>query len=81
MFSMHYKYFTFYILALFFFSLNSYSQITSTSPYSSFGIGERDGIDNAVFSGLGNTTITYFDSTTLNYFNPSSYNTIGKGQP
>ena len=81
MFSMHYKYFTFLILSIFFFSLNSYSQITSTSPYSSFGIGERDGIDNSVFSGLGNTTITYFDSTTLNYFNPASYNTISKGQP
>ncbi len=81
MFSMHYKYFTFFILAYFFIRQNSYAQITSTSPYSSYGIGERDGIDNAVFSGLGNTTITYFDSTTLNYFNPASYNTIGQGQP
>lgn len=78
---MHYKYFTFFILACFLFCQNSYSQITSTSPFSSYGIGEREGIDNAVFSGLGNTTITYFDSTTLNYFNPASYNTIGQGQP
>ena len=81
MFSMHYKYFTFFILAIFFFRQNSLSQITSTSPYSSYGIGERDGIENAVFSGLGNSTITYFDSTALNYFNPASYNTLGQGQP
>lgn len=59
----------------------SYGQNTSTSPYSSYGIGLRDGIDHAVYAGLGNTTITYFDSTTLNYFNPASYGLIGKGQP
>lgn len=59
----------------------SFGQSTSTSPYSSFGIGQRDGLDHAIYAGLGNTTITYFDSTTLNYFNPASYSTIGKGQP
>jgi hypothetical protein len=81
MFSMHYKYLTLFILAFFFYRQYSFSQITSTSPYSSYGIGERDGIENAVFSGIGNSTITYFDSTTLNYLNPASYNTIGQGQP
>jgi len=39
----------------------SVSQNTSTSPYSSYGFGERDGLDHAIFAGLGNTTITYFD--------------------
>ena len=66
-----------------FISLKSFSisQNTSTSPYSSYGFGERDGLDHAIYAGLGNTTITYFDSTTLNFFNPASYNTIAKGQP
>lgn len=59
----------------------SYSQITSTSPYSSYGLGQRDGLDHATFAGLGTTTITYFDSTMLNFFNPSTYNTLAKGQP
>lgn len=58
-----------------------FCQNTTTSPYSSFGLGQRDELDNANFIGLGNTTITYFDSTTLNYFNPSSYNSLSKGQP
>jgi hypothetical protein len=57
------------------------AQNTSTSPYSSYGFGEKGGFDHAVFSGLGNSTITYFDSTVLNFYNPASYNTIGKGQP
>lgn len=59
----------------------SFGQSTSTSPYSSYGIGLRDGLDHATYNGLGNTVITYFDSTNLNYFNPASYSTIGKGQP
>lgn len=66
-----------------FISLKSFSisQNTSTSPYSSYGFGEREGLDHAIFAGIGNTKITYFDSTTLNFFNPASYNTIAKGQP
>lgn len=59
----------------------SFGQITSTSPYSYYGLGESEGMEHATFSGLGNSKITYFDSTVLNYFNPASYNTIGKGQP
>jgi len=70
------------IVLLVAFSFNfTFGQNTSTSPYSFYGIGERDGLDNATFVGLGNSTITYFDSTSLNYFNPASYNTIAKGQP
>jgi hypothetical protein len=57
------------------------AQITATSPNSSFGMGQREGMDHAVFAGLGNTSITYCDSTTLNFFNPASYNLLGKGQP
>ncbi len=76
----------FIILSISFYSIlfknNSINaQSTSTSPFSSFGLGERDGLDHATYLGLGNTTITYFDSTTLNFYNPASYNTLAKGQP
>jgi hypothetical protein len=80
------KFLSFFIIITLFFAVSSlenfvHCQTTSTSPFSSFGIGERDGLDHSTFCGLGNTEITYFDSTTLNYFNPSTYNTIAKGQP
>lgn len=57
------------------------AQNTSNSPYSSYGFGEKGGIEHAAFTGLGNSTITYFDSTIVNYYNPSTYNTLGEGQP
>lgn len=69
-------------LTLFFASISliNFAQIT-TSPYSSYGLGEKGNIDHAVFSGIGNSTITYFDSTVLNFYNPATYNTLGEGQP
>jgi hypothetical protein len=60
---------------------NNFAQLTSNSPYSSYGFGEKGGLDHATFTGIGNTMITYFDSTVLNMYNPSTYNTLGKGQP
>lgn len=60
---------------------NTFAQLTSHSPYSSYGFGEKGGLDHATFTGMGNTQITYFDSTVLNMYNPSTYNTLGKGQP
>ncbi len=57
-----------------------WGQNTSSSPYTSYGIGEHGGLDHATFSGIGNNTITYFDSTVSNYFNPSTYNSLGRGQ-
>ena len=57
------------------------AQVTNQSPFSSYGFGEKGGLDHATFTGLGNNTLTYFDSTVLNMYNPSTYNTLGKGQP
>lgn len=65
--------------AFVFIQLNA--QNTINSPFSSFGFGEKGGIDNPVFTGLGNSSITYFDSTLVNFYNPASYNTLGLGQP
>ncbi|MEN9998615.1 MAG: hypothetical protein RI922_1605 [Bacteroidota bacterium] len=69
-------------LTLFFIgiSLFNFAQL-STSPYSSYGLGEKGNMDHATFTGLGNSAITYFDSTVLNFYNPSTYNTLAQGQP
>ena len=69
-------------LTLFFvgISLFNFAQL-STSPYSSYGLGEKGNIDHAAFTGLGNSNITYFDSTVLNFYNPATYNTLAQGQP
>lgn len=57
------------------------AQNTSSSPYTSFGFGEKGNIEHSVFTGIGNSTVTYFDSTIINFYNPSTYNTLGQGQP
>jgi hypothetical protein len=59
----------------------SIAQITSNSPYSSFGLGEAGGLDHATISGIGNSFGTAIDSFTLNYYNPSSYNSLASGKP
>ena len=57
------------------------AQKASNSPYSSHGIGETEGLENATVLGVGNARITMIDSTFLNFNNPASYNSLGKGQP
>tara|TARA_R110002072_G_scaffold266303_4_gene425221 strand:- start:2018 stop:3376 length:1359 start_codon:yes stop_codon:yes gene_type:complete len=59
----------------------SFAQKGSNSPFSSYGLGEIGGLDNASFIGIGNSTITLIDSTTLNFYNPSSYSNLSKHQP
>lgn len=63
------------------FSLFSSAQKAANSPYSSYGIGEYGGLEQATFSGMGNNSVAFMDSVTLNYNNPSSYAMLGKGQP
>ena len=63
------------------FAASSFAQPSTSSPFSSYGFGEREGNDNAIFTGIGNSTITYFDSTVLNLNNPATYNTMAEGQP
>lgn len=60
---------------------SSIAQITSNSPYSSFGIGEEGGLDHASISGIGNSFGTAIDSFTLNYYNAASYNSLSTGNP
>ncbi|MEJ6801055.1 MAG: hypothetical protein QNK77_07740, partial [Crocinitomicaceae bacterium] len=69
-----------FILLLFIGNL-SIAQNSINSPFSSYGIGESDGLDHSTFLGVGNATISMVDSTVLNFDNPASYSSIGKGQP
>jgi len=63
------------------FALSTNAQKFSNSPFSSYGIGEFGGLDNAIFSGMGNTSVSNLDSTILNVNNPSSYASLAHGQP
>jgi len=70
-----------FLLSFFVLGSSSFAQITASSPYSSFGIGEQGGLDHATISGIGNSFGTAIDSFTLNYYNPSSYNSLSSGNP
>lgn len=59
----------------------STAQSTINSPYSTYGIGERNAFGHATFTSLGGASIAYFDSTVLNFYNPASYSFLGAGQP
>ena len=63
------------------FALSTNAQKFSNSPFSSYGIGEFGGLDNAIFSGMGNTSVSNLDSTILDVNNPSSYASLAHGQP
>jgi hypothetical protein len=75
---MYIKFLTFIFIG---FTLLTNAQKFSNSPFSSYGIGEFVGLDNAIFSGMGNTSVSNLDSTILNVNNPSSYASLAHGQP
>ncbi len=70
-----------FLIAFIVLGSSSFAQITSNSPYSSFGVGEEGGLDHAAISGIGNSLGTAIDSFTLNYYNPASYNSLSTGNP
>lgn len=59
----------------------SYAQQYTTSPFSTQGLGEAGGLDDAQFGGIGNCRTAVIDSNTVNLYNPSSYAFLAKGQP
>nr|WP_294859043.1 hypothetical protein [uncultured Fluviicola sp.] len=58
-----------------------WAQTTSSSPYSTTGIGEEGALPEAQFGGMGNISSIHFDSTLINTYNPSSYSLLSYGQP
>jgi hypothetical protein len=60
----------------------SWTQTTSSSsPYSTTGIGEEGALPEAPYGGLGNISSIVFDSTLINIYNPASYSYLSFGQP
>lgn len=58
-----------------------WAQTTSSSPYSTTGIGEEGALPEAQYGGMGNISAICFDSTLINTYNPSSYSLMSFGQP
>ncbi len=58
-----------------------WAQTTSSSPYSTAGIGEEGALPEAHYGGMGNISSISFDSTLINTYNPSSYSLLSYGQP
>lgn len=59
----------------------AWTQTTSSSPYSTAGIGEEGALPEAQYGGMGNISSIVFDSTLINTYNPSSYSLMSFGQP
>lgn len=70
-----------FFLIIILFQVSVWSQKTSNSPLSSYGLGEFGGFDHASFSAFGNISIPLSDSLNLNFNNPASYSFLGIGQP
>lgn len=58
-----------------------WAQTTSSSPYSSTGLGDEGALPDALYGGMGNISGICFDSTLINTYNPSSYSLGSFGQP
>lgn len=59
----------------------SFAQKGTQSPYSSFGLGERNYEGYAVFSSMGGVSLANTDSTIVNSTNPASYAYISRNLP
>ena len=59
----------------------SFGQKGSQSPYSSFGLGERNYDGYAVFSSTGGASLANIDSNIVNSTNPASYAYISRNLP
>jgi len=69
------------IICFFLQSAFGFSQATTYSPYSNYGIGEEGSLGDAQFMAIGNVRSSYIDTTVVNFYNPSSYSFLGKGMP
>lgn len=59
------------------FSVSSHAQVTSSSPYSRYGLGEINSSSSASQIALGSSGISILDSAEINFSNPASYATLG----
>lgn len=59
----------------------SFAQKGTQSPYSSFGLGERNYEGYAAFSSMGGVSLANTDSTLVNTTNPASYSYLSRHLP
>jgi hypothetical protein len=59
----------------------SFGQLSSSSPYSSYGLGNQNGTSDPVSMSLGRSGVAYADSSMVNYQNAASYWQITAGFP
>jgi hypothetical protein len=57
------------------------AQVSSTSPYTSFGIGETNNGISTIGNSMGGANIANMDSSNINIVNPASYALISMGKP
>ncbi|NDB34243.1 MAG: hypothetical protein EB023_02615 [Flavobacteriia bacterium] len=67
------------LLPLLGFYFSTLGQQSVYHPLTSYGIGDGEMYDHAIYSALGNVQSPYMDSTQLNYLNPASYSGLSKG--
>lgn len=63
------------------FIATSFAQISTTSPYSSKGLGDASFYGDARFMGIGGMSTAIIDSSNTNFFNPASYAFVARGLP
>jgi hypothetical protein len=71
-----------FLFALFFSLVGTVqSQISTTNPFSSQGLGDVSFYGDAYFQGMAGISAALIDSTQTNLHNPSSYSLLAKGLP
>lgn len=69
------------IFVFLFLSGITWSQVSTSSPYSSTGFGDTKFYGNAYLMGLGGASTALIDSSEVNSFNPSTYASIASHRP
>ena len=65
-----------YVFLCLFFSTMSFSQISTNSPYSRFGLGSLNSSVSAQQSALGGNSAVYYNSNSINSENPATYSSF-----
>jgi len=68
------------ILVFLIYTFCSSAQNISTSPFSVFGLGDKEDVKHPVFQSTGKVAGIHVDSTILNFHNPASYSLLSPGK-
>ena len=65
-----------YIILFSLLSSVAFSQISTNSPYSRFGLGSLNSSISSEQTALGGSSVTYFNSNSINFNNPATYSSF-----